>query len=403
MKKIILKGIIVATMMLLSTVSAFAGGAEESSVTEAEKILIPFTTLENDYFKMWWQGASEAAEALGCEAVQATNEGNTEKQVSQIETMISSGINMIMNCSPDSSNIVAIAKMAQNGKAWFVNNHESPDWLTPPSIGDYYVAINFADNFGYGYQMAKLLFDEIGGKGKILHISGWPGNLPDKLRTMGLQKALEEYPEIELLASQPGKWNRVDSRKVMEDFIIAYPDFDGVFCQNDDVGIGAMVACEESGIHVPITGIDGNKGTMEYIKEGRYFAVMSQHPGWHAGWATVMAWDAAHGWKPTAAERMLQFDGTIITKENVDWYYDLMWGEDKLPFDWKKMSKVLHPDDWDPQNRVKPLDPRKFWEGNPMPTGYTLPAEYGAAYEEIFKKVEKSYAEHYSSKMLHPF
>lgn len=398
MKKLLHVFLVLAVIILMFLIGGqsmcFASGASEPE----NKILTPFTTLQNEYFAEWARGAKEAAEALGTETVPVVNEGDTSKQISQIQTMLSSGIKMVMNCSPDSSNIAAIARMCGENKAWFINNHETPDWLTPADIGDYYPVIAFADNLNYGYEMAKLLFEKIGGKGKILHISGWPGNLPDKLRTIGLHKALEEYPDIKLLASQPGKWNRIDSRKVMEDFIVTYPDFDGVFGQNDDVAIGAMTACEEVGIHVPIIGIDGNKSTMKYVKEGRIFAIMSQHPGWHAGWATVMAWDAAHGWKPLPAERMLQFQGTIITKENVDWYYDLMWGEDKLPFDWKKISKVLNPDTWDVQNNVSPLDPRVLWEGVKMPEGYSLPSIYKEGYKENYEYVKKMYDEHYKSK-----
>jgi ribose transport system substrate-binding protein len=408
------KRIVVLAVLLCAFMpfALFAGGAKETgekpepaAKSEYEnKILHPYTTLENEYFKMWAQGQTEAAEALGYEGLPVINEGDTDKQVSQIETMISAGVKIVQNVSPDSSNIATIAKLCQQNKVWLVNSHETPEWLTPPDIGDYYVVANFADNYGYGYQMAKLLFDKIGGKGKLLHISGWPGNLPNKFRTMGLEKALKEYPGIELLASQPGKWNRVDSRKVMEDFIIAYPDFDAVFGQNDDVGIGAMIACEEAGISVPIIGIDGNKETMEYIKQGRYYAVMSQHPGWHSGWSTVIAYDAAHGWKPSIAERMVQFDGTVITKENVDWYHDLMWGKEHLPFDWKKMSKVLHPNDWDLQNGVRPLDPRDLWAGMDKPAGYSLPKEYDyeKGYREDFERVKKLYEDHYKSKTLHP-
>ena len=29
-----------------------------------------------------------------------------------------------------------------------------------------------------------------------------------------------------------------------------------------------------------------------------------------------------------------------------------------LPFDWVKMSRTLHPTDWDPQNKIVPIDPQ---------------------------------------------
>jgi ribose transport system substrate-binding protein len=112
-----------------------------------------------------------------------------------------------------------------------------------------------------------------------------------------------------------------------------------------------------------------------------------------------MAYDVAHGYKPTVAERMLKTGGVLVTKENVEWFMDLKWGKSTLPYDWRKMSKVLHPEDWDPQNRVAPWDPEELWAKKPKPEGFSLPKEYDG-FQEDYQRVKEMYKKHYTSKFL---
>ncbi len=180
--------------------------------------------------------------------------------------------------------------------------------------------------------MAKALFGKIGGKGKLVHTYGYPGSSAEIARTAGLGRALKEYPGIELIARQPGNWNQTDSRRVMDDIIVASPKIDAVFGQNDSTGIGAMQALEDAGLKVPVVGLDGNKEAMDLIKEGRFLATMSFTPGWQAGFSLARVYDAAHGWKTSPYERMMFTSAALITAENVGASTEFVAG-DKLPFD----------------------------------------------------------------------
>ncbi|WP_050399977.1 substrate-binding domain-containing protein [Bradyrhizobium embrapense] len=125
-----------------------------------------------------------------------------------------------------------------------------------------------------------MLFDKIGGKGNVAHITGFPGVDADISRTAGFDKALAEYPNIKLIARQPGKWNQVDARKVMEDLLVAHSKIDAVFGQNDSIALGAMQAVEDAGMRIPIVGLDGNRETLKLVKEGRILATMGFTPQW---------------------------------------------------------------------------------------------------------------------------
>jgi ribose transport system substrate-binding protein len=388
---------------LLGMASALAMLASAGVAQAAEVAVAEFTSLDNEYWSNFDKGAREAAEALGLEYRVLTNEADASKQISNYEAQITAGAKMFFGPAQDVGNVKQIAEKVKAAGGTYVGVWDALPWFHPLDNG--------ADNYAYAtyftpngeenaYVIAKALFEKMGGKGKLVHITGYPGSSAEIARTLGVDRALKEYPEIELIARQPGNWNQIDSRRVMEDLIVAHPQIDGVFGQNDSVGIGAMQALEDAGLSgIPVVGLDGNAETMDLIKEGRFFATMSFTPAWQAGYALVRAYDVAHGWKPDVCERMMYMGAALITSDNVDAYTDFLKG-DKLPFDWKKMSRTLNPDDWDPQNYVWPIDAGQLWRTAEKPAGYELPAEYTAAIEAgCVDKLKAEYDAHYKARI----
>lgn len=305
--------------------------------------------------------------------------------------------------APDPSNIRTIAELANRHRVYVVNFWESPEWYTPFESGPYYVSYLTNNSFEAGRMLAEALFERMGGRGGLVHISGFPGSTPDWQRTEGMREALKRYPGIRLLASQPGKWNRDDARDAMAGIIrkVGKDNINGVFAANDDCGIGAMNALQEAGVdlaNVPITGVDGNVGTMDFIKAGRFYASYSSLPWWCAGFSAVRAIDAYMGVRFNAAERQLWTGGIVVTRDNADAYLKTFAESD--PFDWPKMSRYLNPRDWDPQNAVRPLELDVMWRGQPRPRGFRVPSEYQRAVDSgLLERVAAEYAAHYRQKI----
>jgi len=361
-----------------------------------------FTSLNNDYYSSWDLGAKRAVEALGGKYLSFTNEGDAAREISQFEQQIAAGTKIFFITAPDPANVPQIAQSAKNAGVFFTNTHEMPPWSSALDFDEHYVAYFTLNNIEAGYVTAKALFAKMGGSGGLVHLSGHPGATPDWQRTAGLQQVLKENPSIELLGSQPGEWNRDDARKVMAGFITAQgAKIKGVFAQNDDVGIGAMNALEEAGMKgVPITGIDGNKETMNLIKQGRYFAAYSQFPFWQAGYSAVRAVDASLGWKPQVPERDMFTAGALITQDTADAYLKKFFdGPD--PFDWHLMSQIEHPDDWDPQNHVVPMKLEDMWDDQPKPANWKKPQALADAEQNgTFDKMVNLYETRYQRKIF---
>lgn len=359
------------------------------------------TSLGNAYYDSWDVGAKSAVEAFGGEYRLLLNEGDPATEISQFEQQIDAGARIFFITAPDPANIPQLARIATENDAFLVNTWESPPWYTPFDGGAGYVTYFIPQSIEAGYIMGKTLFEAMGGEGGFIQISGAPGGTPDWQRTAGLMMAMEEFPGVELLDSAPGFWNRDDARTAAAGMVTRYgDDIKGGFGQNDDCGIGILNALTEASIEdVPITGIDGNPETVELIKQGRYHAAYSSLPPWQAGFGAVRAIDAFLGFEPTAPERQMWTGGVLVNADNADNYVNAVFNSSDA-FDWKLMSRVEHPDDFDPQLDVSPIELEQMWGGsgeeNPG-----LPDEYVEAVDSgQFDEIAQLYANNFKRKVV---
>jgi ribose transport system substrate-binding protein len=367
---------------------------------KGEPVAALFTSLNNDYYASWGLGAKRAVKAFGGEYRAFTNEGDAEREIAQFEQQVQDGVKIFFMTAPDPSNVPTIAKIANKNKVFLTNTWEMVPWTTPFDYGNSYVTYFTTDTVSLAYGVATDLFKKMGNKGNLVHLTGHPGSTPDSQRTLGLDRALKDHPDVKLIARQPGEWNRDDARTAMAGIITKFGNkINGVFGQNDDVAIGAMNALHEQSITgVPITGIDGNKGTMDFVKSGAVYGAYSTLPFWSAGFSAVRAIDAFLGVKFDPLERQLFTGGAFITKANVDAYLSTFFGNED-PFDWQLMSRKAHPNNWDPQNQVRPLDVEAMWSFAPKPAGWKEPAAYAKAKGDA-KALAAEYRSHWKIKLI---
>jgi ribose transport system substrate-binding protein len=408
-------GLAAAGMLAFSACAGGGGGSPAPTTTKSElpaevdldgqTVVSLFTSMNNDYYASWNAGAERAVKAFNGEYVALTNEGDPATELSQFQQQVEAGAKIIFVTAPDPANVPAMAEIAQENEVCFTNTWEQPNWTSPFDTGDYYVSYLTPPSVEVAYTVAKALFEEIGGEGNVVHLTGHPGATPDLQRNHGFNQALEEFPGIEVIAEEPGEWNRDDSRNAMAGIIarVGAGEIDAVFGQNDDVGIGALNALTEAGVATedlpPITGIDGNLSTMELIQAGQMFGSYSGIPQWQAGFSFVQALDFCLGAEVNPLNRQLWTGGIFVTADNVEEYINTYTG-DNDPYDWVKMSRVAFPDDWDPQNQVRALDIEEMWTPlEEMPADYEFPEPYAAELENM-DEVNAEWDEHW--KLVRP-
>jgi ribose transport system substrate-binding protein len=356
-------------------------------------------------------GAHQAARSLGINIASVDGQLDSERQLDEFQQQIAAGVKGILLHAPGGGSIKRIAQLANENKVYLDNTWGTLPWFTPFEAGDYYtlyaVPEEFSAHRGVTEEVCKAVVANFGG-GDLVGVTGVEGNSTDLIRSRGRDAAIKNAPKTKLVGQLPGKWNREDSQKAMEALLARYPKIVGVIAQNDDVADGCIPALRAAGIRpgadVFISGADGTTHGAEAIKQGTLLATSANVPAYMGGLLTTRLYDVLHGWKPRAAERLMSWRSVTMTNSNVDSYIArYVKNEDVAPFDYPKMSKVLHPSDWDPQAELFPLDIDLEWGGIPKPAGWTYPAEYVKSRKSgEAKAVQEEYASHYKIKFFDP-
>lgn len=106
--------------------------------------------------------------------------------------------------------------------------------------------------------LGKYLSDE-GFKASDVNIVNLQGNLGATAqigRTKGLEDACEKYG-WNLLSEIPADYTQAKAREVMNDLLFSFPEINVVYCENDNMALGAIEAIENAG---KVAGPDINGG-----------------------------------------------------------------------------------------------------------------------------------------------
>jgi ribose transport system substrate-binding protein len=100
-------------------------------------------------------------------------------------------------------------------------------------------------------------------EGDVVLIEGFIGHPANEYRMSGVDEVFEDYPGINVLASETGSWDEATGQQVMADFLAAYPDLDGYWTQ-DGMAIGAMEAVKAAGLDEYPLGV--GEGRVKFLK-----------------------------------------------------------------------------------------------------------------------------------------
>jgi len=90
------------------------------------------------------------------------------------------------------------------------------------AAGGKFVTFVDVNDYDLGLETARFLLKSIGGKGNVVIIEGVKGASINQDRIRGFKKALEENPNVKLLASQTDNYQRNHALSVMEKLMRAF-------------------------------------------------------------------------------------------------------------------------------------------------------------------------------------
>jgi ribose transport system substrate-binding protein len=144
--------------------------------------------------------------------------------------------------------------------------------ITDKSPGGKFVSAVLPDDYQLGLATGRVLLKAMGGKGNVVILEGIPNLITSIERVRGFNDAIKEFPQVKLLASKSGGYQRRPAQDAMEGWIRQFPQIDGVLAANDSMGAAAVDTLEKRGRKGLVVGINGSKEAIDLIKAGKMLA-----------------------------------------------------------------------------------------------------------------------------------
>ena len=184
------------------------------------------------------------------------------------------------------------------------------------------------DNEFMGSAVTQALVTAIGGKGKVVMTQGALGHTGAQGRARGFESVVKNYPEIEVLDTQPADWDVSKVARIWGTLLTQHPQIDAAFFHNDDMALAAAEVMKRQGREgILLGGVDAMPPAITAVSEGRMHATVRNPSCRIHGYAIVAGVAAVVGGEKTGAgiPKNIVTDGPVVTKANAA---GMQWMED---------------------------------------------------------------------------
>src|SRR6201992_2622977 len=151
------------------------------------------------------------------------------------------------------------------------------------------------DNEFMGASVTQALVNALGGKGKVIMTQGALGHTGAQGRAKGFNAVVKQFPDIEVLDTQPADWDVSKTARLWETYLTKYPEIDAAFFHNDDMALAAYhIMNAPQRTNILIGGVDAMPPAIQAVSEGRMFATV-RNPSCRIHGGAVVAGVAAIG------------------------------------------------------------------------------------------------------------
>ena len=293
--------------------AAIAAPSVQAQTKQIKSVGITLGSLGNPFFVSLAKGAEAKVKQInpGAKVTALSADYDLNKQFSQIDSFIASGVDMILVNAVDAKAIEpAINKAKKAGIA----------------VVGVDVAANGADatvqtnNVQAGEIACQFIVEKLGGKGNVI-IQNGPQVSAVIDRVNGCKSVFKKNPDIKVLSDdQDAKGSREGGLNVMQNHLTRFPKIDAVFTINDPQAIGTDLAAKQlNRKNIVIASVDGAPDIEGALKaDTQVQASASQDPFMIAQKAVEIGQGLLNGQKP--AQQMVLLPSTLITRANVKNY-----------------------------------------------------------------------------------
>lgn len=240
--------------------------------------------------------------------------GTNEKQIADIEDLISRDVDLIMMSPREAQALVpAVEAIKKAGIPLVVLDREV--------VGDDYNVFIGGNNLQIGEELGKYAIEKLGDSFSYLELEGIPGATPTIQRHEGFTSQLAGKEGIKRLDAQPANYDLAPAIPIVEDWLTRYRgQFQAIYAHNDPMILGAINVLKEAGFkpgEVFLIGVDGQREAFQAIKDGWLQATAIYATGGSVGLDM-----AIRVLKGEPVPKRIITETPVITPENVDEYYD---------------------------------------------------------------------------------
>ncbi len=260
----------------------------------AQKIGI---SMANQYSERWIKEAgllSDKLKQLGVQVLMETADDNAEKQLTQSQKLIDSGVKVLIVVSVDCSASAKIIEAAHKAGIKVI----AYDRLILNSDLDYYISFN---SIKVGELLAGYVL-KLKPSGNYMFINGPLVDFNSKLIREGVMKVLDKPIKDGLIKlvydKNLSEWAELEGYMETSAYLNGNnPKPDAVIAGADVIGVGAANALDESKLiaTTPVVGQDADMQACKGIVNGKYSATMLKSPRHLANEAAQLAYTLAKG------------------------------------------------------------------------------------------------------------
>lgn len=289
---------------------------EEPDIGETKKFALFMSDMSSAFSVELSDAVKKKADDLGVELMVNDGGNDVAKQISQVETTISQGIDGIIIDTISVDGIKPAVDAAKNAGIPVVTVNQK---ITQQELADSFVGVSHEE--GGELQMTKVIQD-IGSKGNIAILLGPMGSDAQLGCYAGYEKVLAENSDIEIVFEQTANWKKDEALKLAENWLQTGTQIHAIVAQNDGMALGALKAVEDAKLEAMINvyGLDAEPDALAAVKDGRLKATVSQSTTDQGTKAMETCYKIVMG---EEVEKEIIVEHTLITIENIEDFVDI--------------------------------------------------------------------------------
>jgi len=320
--------IVIVLLLIIPLTNVFAGGKEKGE----KKLVYGYVSPGPDtWYKRAEDGFKWAADILGVETVILNSEYDVQKEVDNINSLVTQGVDGMGMFSFNPQGAIVAAEKTNEADIPLVTVDNVGQVLEPQYDVWAVAAIDF-DWAGMGKTYAEWMAENHSGK-KVALIAGLLEHIPTIVLTKNIEERVSELGKNEIVAKVNGEFNPEVAVNKAQDLVQSGLAFEMFWIMDEDMAGAVIRYLDGQGLldDYIIMAENGSPAGIPLVKQGKLNFTISSSPGWEGMIACLALHHYVTG-NSTKKDQQIMLPVISVTLQNIDdkekvvpWEADLVW------------------------------------------------------------------------------